>query len=555
MQTKINKRETPMPALLVAAALLLGATPAPAFTGEAPDLVLLVVVDQLRGDMPWRFRDRLGDGGFRYLMDQGISFSNARYRHAHTVTAAGHATLVTGGNAPEHGIPGNEWFDTAAAKWVYCLEDERSPEIGLPAEVAGHRSPRNLGSSTFGDELVLASAGRSRVFAASIKDRAAIIMGGHFGKAFWYSEISGRMISSAWYFESLPEWVQQWNSAKPADRYAGQSWSLLRPPESYVFIGQDDRVHERPEGGMGRVFPHLLRNDPGQAHYEALPYTPMGDELTLDFIKALVRAEQPGLRGHTDVLAVSFSVTDYVGHAFGPFSLEAEDNFLRLDRTLADLFRFIDREVGLEKTLVVLSSDHGGAPIPEFLTERGLPAGRHDAPRFMLDANDALQKRFGTTRQLAVAFANPSIYLDLDAVAELGLDIAAVEQALAGQMMKVPGIRSAYTRSDLLAGRFPDTAEARGVLASFHPRRSGDVLLVPEPFWYLSGDRYGSAATHGSPYAYDAHVPLMMAGPGVGRGIVHRPVAPRDLAPTISAYLGIAPPSGSVGAVLAEMLE
>jgi predicted AlkP superfamily pyrophosphatase or phosphodiesterase len=348
MQTKINRHKTPMPALLLAVALLLGATPAPALTGESPDLVLLVVVDQLRGDMPWRFRDRLGDRGFRYLMDQGISFSNARYRQAYTVTAPGHATLVTGGNASQHGIPANEWLDRATGKLVNCLEDDRSPEIGLPAEVAEHRSPRTLGSSTFSDELVLASAGRSRVFAASIKDRSAIIMGGHFGKAFWYSEITGQMISSAWYFETLPDWVRQWNSARPADRYAGQSWSLLHPPETYVFIGQDDRVHERPEGGMGRVFPHVLGHDPGQAHYEALPYTPMGDELTLDFIKALVSAEQPGLRGHTDVLAVSFSVTDYVGHAFGPFSLEAEDNFLRLDRTLADLFSFIDREVGLE---------------------------------------------------------------------------------------------------------------------------------------------------------------------------------------------------------------
>ena len=552
---KINLHKTLMSAGRGMLMLALCGCPLNPILAAPPDLVLLVVVDQLRGDMPWRFRDRLGDGGFRYLMDQGISFSNARYRHAHTVTAAGHATLVTGGNAAQHGIPANEWFDSATGKLVYCLDDERSPEIGLPAEVAEHRSPRNLSSSTFGDELVLASAGQSRVFAASIKDRSAIIMGGHFGKAFWYSELSGRMISSAWYFESLPDWVRQWNSAGPADRYAGQSWSLLRPKETYVFIGQDDRVHERPEGGMGRVFPHMLRHDPGRAHYEALPYTPMGDELTLDFVKALVKAEQPGLRGHTDLLAVSFSVTDYVGHAFGPFSLEAEDNFLRLDRTLADLFSFIDREVGLEKTLVVLSSDHGGAPIPEFLAERGLQAGRHDAPRFMLDANEALQKRFGTTRQLAVAFVNPSIYLDLEAVAELGLDITAVEQALAGQLTKVPGIRSATTRSDLLAGRFPDTAEARSVLASFHPRRSGNVLLVPEPFWYLSGDRYGSAATHGSPYAYDAHVPLMVAGPGVGKGIVHKPIALRDLAPTISAYLGIAPPSGSVGAVLAEMLE
>ena len=555
MQLKINIGERRRLVRLGVVILALYCAPVFSSPPQTPALVLLVVVDQLRGDMPWRFRDRLGNGGFRYLMERGVSYPNARLSHAHTITAAGHAVLVTGGNAPQHGLPANQWFDAAAGRAVYCMEDARYPEIGLPPDAAEGRGPRNLTSSTVGDELVLASGGRSRVFSVSIKDRAAIIMGGHLGKAFWYAEETGRMVTSSFYFDQNPGWAQRWNAAAPADRYLAETWSLLQEPDAYLFFDRDDRSEERPKEGLGRVFPHRVERGEGSFNYAALPFTPMGDRLTLDFVKALFEAERPGRSGVTDLLAVSFSVTDYIGHAFGPFSLEAEDNFLRLDQTLSELFSFIDREIGLDKTLIVLASDHGVAPIPEYLAEQGMQAGRLDAPRLVADANRALQSRFDSERPLVLAFENPGIYLDPRAAAGLGLDIALVERVLAQQMMQVPGIRSAYARSDLLAGRIADIAEARSVLAAFHPRRSGNVILVQEPFWYLGGDRYGSAATHGSPHSYDAHVPIFVAGPGIGHAVVHRSVAPRDVAPTISAYLGIAPPSGSVGALLAEVLE
>lgn len=323
----------------------------------------------------------------------------------------------------------------------------------------------------------------------------------------------------------------------------------------YEFADRDDRPEERPKKGLGRVFPHRPKRAGEAFDYAALPYTPMGDRLTLEFLKTLFEAEDPGRNGVTDLVAVSFSATDYIGHAFGPFSLEAEDNFFQLDRTLAELFRFVDDRVGLDKTLVVLSSDHGVAPIPETLAGRRMRAGRLDAPRFMAEANRALAAQFGAERPLAVAFENPGVFLDTDAIAGLGLDIAAVERALAAHLGQVAGIQAAYTRSDLLAGRVADTAEARSVLAAFHPRRSGNVFLVQEPFWYLGGDRWGSAATHGSPWTYDTHVPILVAGPGVRHRVVHRAVRLRDVAPTLSAYLGIAPPSGSVGVPLTEVLE
>lgn len=520
-----------------------------------PDLVLLVVVDQVRGDMPERLRERFGPEGFRRLMDGGTRYGSARYQHANTVTCAGHATLATGGNAPQHGIAANDWFDTGTQRMVNCVEDDRYTETGLPPGSGSGHSPHYLTSSTFGDELVLASGGRSRVFAVSIKDRGAIMLGGKFGKAYWYSKSTGGFVSSTYYLEQYPQWVGRWNDDRQADRYSGTSWALLHEQSTYSAGERDDRAYERPPGGLGRTFPHSLPQADRQALYADLPFTPMGDELTLAFVEALVAAEQPGRRGSTDVLAVSFSASDYIGHAFGPNSLEAEDNLLRLDRTLARLFRLIDRSVGLDRTLIVLSSDHGMAPEPEYLAELGIEAGRLGATRLMDRVNAAVAARFATGERLAPLFRGSGVYLDLEVLAKLGLDVAAVEGAVADELSRLPGLAFALTRTDLLAGNIPRTPEARRVAAAFHPRRSGNVFLVQEAFWYLDLEPDGNAATHGSPYAYDTLVPLMFAGPGIAQRVIYRAVAPRDLAPTISACLGIPPPSGSVGVPLREVTK
>lgn len=520
-----------------------------------PDLVLMVVVDQLGGDVPGRYATRFGPDGFRAVLERGTWFRNAYFQHANTLTAVGHATLATGGNPPQHGMIGNEWYDAVNGRTVICVEDERHGQPGGQRGTATGRSPRNLTSSTFGDELVLASGGRSRVFAVSIKDRAAIILGGHFGKAYWYSVPRGEFVTSTYYHDAYPDWMKRWNDARPADRYAGSEWALLADRDSYVAGAADDRPYEMSLGRLGRTFPHRLPGRASEALFSYLRATPMGDELTLSFVEALFAAERPGSRGHTDVLAVSFSVTDYIGHAFGPNSLEAEDNLLRLDRTLAALFRLVDREVGLDNTLVVLTSDHGVAPIPESLAERGMQAGRIDPPRFMPQINSALRARFAARESLNLVFGKPAIYLDTAVLARLGLEIADVENAAAEELTRVPGVAFALTRSDLLAGRIPGSREAQRVATGFHPRRSGNVILVPEPFWYLDNVPDGNAAMHGAPYSYDTHVPVVLAGPGVPRREVQRSVAPRDLAPTLSAYLGIRPPSGSVGDPLVEIFD
>lgn len=516
-------------------------------SASQPDLVLLVTIDQLRGDMPWRMQDRLGPAGFRYLVDQGTAYTNAHFEHVVTTTAAGHATLSTGGNAPQHGIAANEWFDSETRQAVYNTGDDRYPLIGETLETSKGRSPRNLTSSTFGDELVTASAGKSRVFTVSIKDRAAILLGGHLGKAYWYSKYTGKFVSSTYYHEAYPEWVQHWNAENHADQYLDTSWNLLLKKESYTFIDQDDRWYEKSYENLGRIFPHSLKNEDRKAFYSTLRHTPMGDQLTLTFAKELVKMERVGKSGYTDVLAVSFSVTDYIGHAFGPNSLEAEDNLLRLDRTLQDLFRFIDQQVGLENTLIVLTSDHGVCPAPEHMAELGIVAERLDAPKIMNRVNAAMQVQFNTDANLALAFKKPGIYLDLDAIDTQGLDVAEVERAVAAEIVQIPGFSLALTKTDILTGSVPDTLAASRVVTGFHPQRSGNVIVVQNPFWYLSSTPDGDTAMHGSPYTYDSHVPIMLAGPGIGHGKIDRRVAPRDVAPTISAYLGISPPSGAVG--------
>jgi len=543
-----NRRYTAwLPALLALCLVL----PPVALAAE-PRLVLLVVVDQLRGDAPWRLRDRFGSEGFNYLLANGTAFANAHYAHAPTMTAAGHATLMTGGGAAQHGQVANEWFDLELGQRVYSVGDPGQPLVGGEGE---GRSPRHLESSTFGDELVLASGGRSRVFAVSIKDRAAVLMAGRKGKAYWYAKSSGHFVTSAYYHSELPGWLRRWNGSGAAGRYAGQQWGLLQPAEYYRFDGPDDAAWERPEEDLGRTFPHPFPERAGEALYRALPNTPMGDELTLAVVEALVAAERPGQGEATDLLAVSFSATDYIGHAYGPWSLEMEDNLLRLDRTLAALLALVDREVGLDQVLVVLASDHGSAAAPEYLAAHGFDAGRVDPPAMMARLNQALKRRFGVDRDLALAWWNPGIYLDLEAIGASGLAADEVERALAVEALHEPGIRWAFTRSDLLAGRVPGLPEAARVAAGFHPARSGNVIVVPRNGWYLGAERLDNAAMHGSPYAYDTHVPLMLVGPGIGKRTVYRPVAPRDLAPTLSAYLGVAPPSGSIGVPLVEIFE
>ena len=496
-------------------------------------------------------------------MEKGTWYIDAHYRHANTETAVGHATLATGADPSRHGIVANDWIDQKTGAFVYNTEDDRHHIIGREPKAHEGVSPRNLAASTFGDELVVHNGGRSRVFSVSVKDRGAILPGGHAGKAFWFSKSSGEFVTSTYYYDDYPQWVKQWNAAKPADAFKGKSWELLNDRATYVHGQMDDRPYEADLKPLGRIFPHPLGGDT-KYFYLFLTLTPVGDMLTLDFAKALVENEKLGHNdtGAPDYLQISFSSTDYIGHLFGPSSLETEDNILRLDRTLADLFQFIDEKVGLGNTLIVLSADHGAPEAPEYMASLGLSTGRFAFDWFKTEGplTEALQKKYGRA-DFIVGHSHPYLYLNLEAISSVGLDLGNVERFVADELMKIPGIAYSMTRDDLLTGRITESPVQNQIRRSFHPTRSGNIHMVPEQYWFLHSTEeaekmgIGSiAAIHGSPWAYDTYVPIFFAGSGVPAQIIGRRVAPTDIAATLSAYLGIKPPSGSVGSVLTEIL-
>ncbi len=552
--------------LIVAAAAFAACEAIPTSTRRAsapdgrPRLVLQITVDQLRGDLPMRYRDRLPPGGFRYLLEEGTHFANAHYRHANTETAVGHATLFTGADPSRHGVIANDWIDTISGAFVYNTEDDRHHVIGSEPRPHEGVSPRNLLASTIGDELVVDGAGRSRVFSVSVKDRGAILPGGHAGKAFWYSKRTGDFVTSTYYYEDTPHWMKKWNAARPADRHAGGSWNLLHDLSTYLARDLDDRPYEADLPPLGRTFPHPLGD--GKHLFRILALTPIGDELTLDFAKTLIEQEEIGRGPATDLLAISFSSTDYIGHLFGPSSLESEDNILRVDRILADLFAFVDERIGLENTLIVLSSDHGAPEAPEYAASIGIPAGRFAWDYFRTPGplSEALEQRFGRA-DLIADHSHPYLYLDLKAIEASGLDVAEVERFVAAEVMKLPGVAYAQPRSDLLEGRVADAPLQNQIRRNFHPLRSGNIHLVPDQYWFLHSTEEGSkmgigeiAAIHGSPWAYDTYVPIFFAGHGVPAQSIARRVETTDIAPTLAMYLGIKPPSGSIGEPLLEVL-
>jgi predicted AlkP superfamily pyrophosphatase or phosphodiesterase len=363
----------------------LALTPANAKQQERPKLVLEIVVDQLRGDMPAMVLDRCGSGGFRYLTEKGVWYKNAHHPHANTETIVGHVTLSTGAYPSRHGMVGNVWFDAEKDRLVYNIEDPDYAATGglgardMDSEVDASqvsktegRSPKTIVTTTFSDEMSLFYGPKAKIFAVSGKDRGAVAMAGHMGKAFWYSTNNGQFASSTYYYKEFPGWVRKWNEQKKADAYYEKHWELSRPKSTYKNSFQDDRPYENPHdlGGYGKVFPHPFGDKDNKYYYTLLMASPIVDELTVDFAKALVQNEKLGQDSVPDYLAISLSGTDYVGHLFGPASLESEENLLRLDRTLADLFDFIDKTVGLESTLIVLSADHGTPEAPEYMAEK-----------------------------------------------------------------------------------------------------------------------------------------------------------------------------------------
>ena len=555
----------PKPLSLLLLLLLVGSVHAIA----KPRLILQITVDQLRGDLPWRHMDQFGKGGFRYLADHGVWYTNATYQHANTETVVGHTSLATGTVPAVHGMIGNIWFDRDSSELVYNIEDPRysllsanagvdkSREIDPTQRVAttDGRSPRGILSSTFADELANRYGRASKVFGVSVKDRGAVPLAGRSGKAFWFSKSSGSFVTSSFYYDAYPGWVSAWNDAGKLDAYANSNWTLLNAPESYLRITDDNNAWETDFPGFGRTFPHSWGERDGKYFTTLLTVSPAGDELTLDFAKTLVNAEGLGQDAVPDYLAISFSSTDYIGHLFGSSSLEMEDNLLRLDRILADLFTFIDKKVGLKNTLIVLSADHGGPEVPGYLRSLGDDVEHVEPADFDSAAlNKALRQTTGMDIDLVKTFFTPYVYLDQELIAAKGLDLADIQRTVADLLVQRPEVFSAYAAVDIGSGRLPDSPLATLAAANYLPQRSGDVHVVFGSQEFIADfDGLTVAATHGSPWHYDRHVPVVFAGSDLKSARVSRAVTPYDIAATLSNRLNIEAPSGSIGEVLPEV--
>lgn len=538
---------------------------------SAPKLVLQITVDALRGDLPTRYYDRLGKNGFRYLWEKGTVFVDAHHGHANTETIVGHVTLATGAHPAVHGMIGNIWFDRTLGRTVYNIEDDRytlltaGAGVDQDAEIdstqkaakSDGRSPSAIMVTTLSDELAIQTAGKAKIFAVSIKDRGAVSMAGHAGKAFWFSKASGEFVTSNYYYQSYPEWVSAWNTNQSAAAYSGTSWTLLDKQGAYLFGDADDRAWETDLAGFGRTFPHPFGTADGKYFTTLLTISPVGDQLTLSFAKTLITNEQLGKDDVPDYLGISFSSTDYVGHIFGPSSLESEDNILQLDRTLADLFSFIDETVGLDNTLIVLSADHGSPEVPGYLNELGIEAGYVEPKSWdKQPALAALKQQFGIDKELIVGYDHPYVYLDRQVIERNKLDPGQIERAVAEQLVQFEGIAQAISSSALREGNLPDTPLNQAILNNFNPTRSGDIYIVFDPHWFIRDfDGLEVASTHGSPWSYDTFVPIAFGGMDIPSQHVVRRVFTVDIAATLAAYLGIKPPSGSAGVPLVEVFS
>ena len=528
-----------------------------------PRLAVLVVFDQMRGDYLTRWESLYTDNGFRRLMRDGAWFENCHYPYAHTVTGPGHASMLTGCSPEKHGIVGNEWYDRIMGKEVGCVASDRYERVPPVAKKSGSKSesssmmsrsasPERLLMPTVADVLKEKTGGAGRVVSLSFKDRSAILPAGqHPDSCYWLDTATGTFVTSTFYRDRLEPWIVDFNRRQPADNWFGQDWLRLRPDLDYAaYSGPDDVRAEGVGVFQGRAFPHQLTGGykkVGPLYYKALYNSPFGNELLLDLAKRAIDALELGKRKEPDLLCLSFSCNDPIGHCWGPDSQEVMDVTLRSDRIVADLLSYLDAKVGQGQYTVALSADHGIGPLPEVSRQQGKPAARIDTTVLSKDAEELLEQTFGKANEEKTRWimdaTYPWIYLNREVIQEHGLDEAEVEDALVRWLKQQPGFLTAYSRTQLLRGLDEHDALGAQVRRSFYPDRSGDVEAVLKPFYLCTSLLTGTH--HGTPHAYDTHVALFVFSPGIQPGTHPEAVTPQAIAAILSRVLDLAPPQGA----------
>jgi predicted AlkP superfamily pyrophosphatase or phosphodiesterase len=516
-----------------------------------PKLVVGIVVDQMRYDYLYRYYDQYVEGGFKRMMNEGFNCRNNHYSYAITVTAAGHASVYTGSVPAINGIVGNDWHDKISDRGVYCVEDSTVTTVGSTNGSVGKMSPRNLLVSTVSDQLRIATNFRNKTISVSIKDRGAILPGGHTANgAYWFDSKTGNWVTSTYYMNDLPQWAKDYNAKKMPSEYLKKGWQLLLPADQYTQSSPDDVPWEGKLPGAAKpVFPYELAGLAGDA-FGVVTNTPWGNTITKEMAIAAVKGENLGKGKDTDFLAISFSTPDKIGHSVGPNAVEQQDDFLRLDREFADLFNFLDGHVGKGEYTVFLTADHGVVDVPGFAKEHKLPAGLVDRKLVTAAVKNSLSEAFGDDKYV-IATDNNQLYFDHSLLRKKKLKIADIHSVLRDALLKVPGIADVLDLTDM--GKAPlNTYQLELFKNNVHAKRSGDIQIISEPGWF-----YGSSTgtSHGTPYNYDTQVPFVIFGWGINKGETLKRTSVSDIAPTVASLLHILPASGNIGTPVQEALK
>ncbi|HUS01650.1 MAG TPA: alkaline phosphatase PafA [Chitinophagaceae bacterium] len=516
---------------------------------QRPKLVVGIVVDQMRWDFLYRYYDRYSANGFKKLLTQGFSCENTLIPYVPTVTACGHASIYTGSVPAINGITGNFWWDHEFNRSMYCTEDSLVKTVGSNTTY-GLQSPKNLLTNTICDELKLATNFRSKVIGIALKDRGSILPAGHSADAaYWYDIKTGDWISSTYYLKDLPQWVKAFNAQKLVDKYYKEGWATLYPLNTYIQSTADEKPYEgKVFGADAKGFPYNL-NRFAANNYGIIASTPFGNTLTAELAKAAITNEQLGANNVTDFLAVSFSSTDYVGHSFGPNSVETEDTYLRLDKELGDLLNFIDSKVGKDQYIVFLSADHGAAHVPEFAKENKMPGGNVNLPALYNKLNESLKLKFGKDGMVA-DISNYQVSLNLPIIQPSQMN--EIKNSVIDFLSRQPGIARAFATDQL--SNTPMPAKQKEMFANgYYPTRSGEIQMIFKSQWiegFLNG-----GTTHGVWNPYDAHIPLLWYGWNIKTGKTNRETYMTDIAATLAALLHIQMPNGCVGTVIQEVFK
>ena len=524
-----------------------------AFENNKPKLVVGIVVDQMRYDYITRFYNRYTDNGFKRLINEGFSCENTHFNYIPTYTAVGHTSIYTGTTPMHHGIISNWWYDKYAKKNIYCVDDDAYTTVGASSD-KGQKSPQRMLATTVTDELHLHQNMKGKVIGIALKDRAAILPAGHTANvAYWYDGGSGgKWITSSFYIDKLPKWVQQFNALKKADAYLSKPWKTVYNINTYTESIADNNPYEGTfKGELAPVFPHnLSKLKKENGGLSLLKSTPFGNTFTADFAKAAIIGEGLGQDEITDFLTISFSSTDYIGHRYGVDAKETEDAYIRLDKDLASFLTFLDKEVGKDNYTLFLTADHAAVQVPSYLKDLRIPSGYFDTKKFKKYINEITLHHFKSD-SLVEDISNFQLFFNKEKLKELHLDIHKVAQTIVDEAINFEGVYKIVTAQTLQTSNFTS-----GVLQSlqngYNQKLSGDVLVIPNPAT-ITGKHTGT--THGSGYNYDTHVPLLFYGKGIKHGKTNRYIPIVDIAPTLSNLLQISFPSTTTGKVISEVLK